>query len=74
MKLYPHPRPLRALRRIRGSLVSSTQNPWDTSLYTDYIRPRRTNMPLQPAIQPSDADQLGLCLIPLHLLRPIQST
>ncbi len=74
MKLYQHPRPLPALRRIRGPLVSSCQNPWDASLSSAYIRPRRTNMLIHPAIQSSDATQLALCLIPLHLFRPIQNT
>jgi hypothetical protein len=71
MKLYPHPRPLPVLRRTRGSLVSSGQNPLDASLY---IRPPRANMLPHPALQSSDAAQLSLCLIPLHLFRPIQST
>ena len=74
MKLYPHPRPLPVLRRTRGSLVSSAQNPLDDSLSSVHIRPRRANMLLHPALQSSDAAQLSLCLTPLNLFRPIQST
>jgi hypothetical protein len=74
MKLHPHPRPLLVLRRTRGSLVSSGQNPLDDSLSSVHKRPRRANMLLHPALQSSDAAQLSLCLIPLHLSRPIQST
>jgi len=74
MKLYPHPRPLPVLRRTRGSLVASGQNPVDARLSSVHIRPRRANMLLHPPLQSSDAAQLSLCLIPLHPLRPIQST
>jgi hypothetical protein len=74
MKLYPHPRPLPVLRHTRGSLVSSGQSPLDASLSSVHIMPRRANTLLHPALQPSDAAQLILCLIPLHLFRPIQST
>jgi hypothetical protein len=74
MKLYPHPRPLPVLRRTHGSLVSSGQNPSHASLSSVHIRPRRTNMLLHPDLQSSNAAQLSLCLIPLHLFRPIQST
>jgi len=74
MKLCPHPRPLLVLRRTRGSLVSSSQNPLDDSLSGLHKRPRRANMLLHPALQSSDAAQLSLCLIPLHLFRSIQST
>jgi hypothetical protein len=74
MKLYPHPRPLPPLRRTRESLVSSGQNPLHNSLSNVHKRPRRANMPLHPDLQSSDAAQLNLCLIPLHLFRPIQST
>ena len=74
MKPYPHPRPLSVLRRACGSLVSSGQNLLDDSLSSVHKRPRRANMLLHPALQPSDAAQHTLCLIPLHLFRPIQST
>ena len=74
MNLYPHPRPLPMLRRTRGSLVSPGQNPSDASLSSVHITTQRANMHLHPALQSSDAAQLGLCLIPLHLFRPIQST
>jgi hypothetical protein len=74
MKLYLHPRPLPVLRRTRGSLVSSGQNPLDDSLSSVHKSPRRANMLLHPALQSSDAAQLSLYLIPLHLFRPIQST
>ena len=74
MKLYPHPRPLLVLRRIRRPLVSSSQNPLDHSLSSVHKRPRRANMLLHPALQSSNSAQLTLCLIPLHLFRPIQST
>jgi len=74
MKLFPHPRPLLVLPRARGSLVSSRQNPLDASLSSFHKRPRRANILLHPALQSSEAAQLSLCLIPLHLFRPIQST
>jgi|HubBroStandDraft_6_1064221.scaffolds.fasta_scaffold416114_2 hypothetical protein len=74
MKLCPHPRPLLVLRRTRGSLVSSSQNPLDDSLSNVHNRPRRANLMLHPALQSSDDAQLSLCLIPLHPFRPIQST
>jgi hypothetical protein len=74
MKIYPHPRPLPVLRRTRGSLVSSGQDILDASLPSLYIRPRRTNMLLHPAIQSPDNAHLSLCLIPLHSFIPIQST
>jgi hypothetical protein len=74
MKLYPHPRPLPLLRRTRESLVSSSQNPFDDSLSSIHKRPRRTSILLHSALQASDAAQLNLYLIPLHLFRPIQST
>jgi hypothetical protein len=74
MKLYPHPRPLPVLRRALRFLVSSGQNPVDASLSSVHIRHRRANMLLPPPLQSSDSAQLSLCLIPLHLFRPIQST
>jgi hypothetical protein len=74
MKLYPHPRPVPVLRRIPGSLVSSSQNPLDASHSNLYIRPPQANMLLHPAFPSSDAAQLSLCLIPPHPFRPIQST
>jgi hypothetical protein len=74
MKLHPHHRPLLVLRRTRGSLVFSGQNPLDDSLSGVHRRPPRANMLLHPALQSSNAAQLSLCLIPLHLFRPIQST
>jgi hypothetical protein len=69
-----HPRPLNVFRNARGSLVSSGQDTLNASLYCFYIRPRRTNMRLHPAIQLPDNAQLSLCLIPLHPFIPIQST
>jgi len=74
MKLYPHPRTLSVLRRARGSLVSSRQNPLGASLSSVHKMPRRANLQLHPVLQSSDTAQLSLCLIPLHLFRPIQST
>jgi hypothetical protein len=76
MKLYPHPQPLPVpvLRRVRGSLVSYDQNPFDANLSTLYIKSRRANMVPRPALHSSDAARLGLCLIPPHPFRPIQST
>jgi hypothetical protein len=69
-----HPQPLNVFRHARGSLVSSGQDTLNGSLYSFYIRPRRTNMRLLPAIQSPDNGPLILCLIPLHPFMPIQST
>jgi hypothetical protein len=74
MNLGSHPRLLRVLRRARGLLASSEQNPSDTSLSTLYIRSRQVNRLPQPPLKSSDTAQLCLCLIPLHPLRPIQNT
>ena len=46
----------------------------DASLSSLYIRPRRTNMLLHPAIQSPDNAQLSVCLIPLHSFIPIQTS
>jgi hypothetical protein len=74
MKLFLHLRPWPALRRVRGPLVSYGQNPFDANRSTLYIKSRRANMVPHPALQSSDDTRLGLCLIPLHPFRPIQST
>jgi hypothetical protein len=74
MKLYPHPRPLPVLLRIRSPLVLSGPNPSNASLSTPHIAPWRATTPLHPAFSPFDPTQISLLLIPLHPLRPIQST
>jgi hypothetical protein len=74
LNLCSHPRLLPVLRRARRLLVSTGQNSLNTRFLTLHIGPQRATAPTHPAIRQSDTDQLSLFLIPLHPLRPIQST
>ena len=74
MMLYPHPRQLSVLRRVRGLLVSYGQNHTNTSLpRLRFGLPQATAL-LHPTFRPSDFIQLSLSLIPLHPFRPMQNT
>jgi hypothetical protein len=56
------------------TLVSTNKTFSPASLSSRRIERRPTIAPLHPAFKPSNPAQLSLCLIPLHPLRPIQST
>ena len=65
---------LPVLRRVRGLLVSSGQNRSDRQSLQPPVQPSASLRPLHPTFRPSTSTQLSLLLIPLHPLRPIQST
>jgi hypothetical protein len=74
MNLYPHPPSLTVLRRARGRLVSSGQNPFHASLSSAQISLPKVTGSLRSNFRQTDCTQLSLSVIPLHPLGPIQST
>jgi hypothetical protein len=74
MKIYPHPRPLPVLRRVRRFLVSSVPDCSTGYLVSPPPTPHCGVSPLHPTVKPAQPTQLCRRLPPPHPLRPIQST
>jgi hypothetical protein len=74
MKLYPHPRPLPVLRRVRTSLVSPVADCSASYLFSPRLTPHRGVPAHHRTVKAAHPTQLSRCLIPPHPLRPIQST
>ncbi|MGB6687964.1 MAG: VWA domain-containing protein [Terracidiphilus sp.] len=74
MKLYPHPRPLTVLRRVRGSFVSSVRDCSAGDLFSPTLTSHCGVLQHHPTVKAAHPTRLHRCPIPLHSLRPIQST
>jgi hypothetical protein len=74
MKIYPHPRPLPVLRRVRRFLLSSDSRSLIGYLLSPFLMPHRASTALHQDLETADRAQRSDLVKPLHPIGPIQST